>query len=361
MYDVHIIGAGPAGCAAGLSACMQGKKVLISEEHKNIGIPEACSGLVSESGLQSFLPYVNYKKITQNIIKSAKFYLEGYPIEIYPKKEKAILISRYKLDQLFAEAFENQGGKIELGKKITREFKSKNIIGADGPASAIADFFGFPKIKKFVFTIQGNYKYSSEDPNQAQLFFSSKRFPGFFGWIIPIDEYSAKIGIGVSSKFHPLKYYLNFLSYLKLKRNKSEFSAVIPVSIREKTAMKKSGYNVILAGDSAGQVKATTGGGIYFGANCAKIAGENSNYPFEYERKWKEIYGKDLYLHQSLRNLLDIFGGCPPLPKYLVLFSKALLLDRFLEEQGRMDKISNVFTFNSFVRYISILKERYTK
>ena len=32
--------------------------------------------------------------------------------------------------------------------------------------------------------------------------------------------------------------------------------------------------NVMLVGDAAGQVKPTSGGGIYMGAVCAKLAGE---------------------------------------------------------------------------------------
>ena len=52
-YDVHVVGGGPAGCFAGIAACLDGKKVLLSEEHNKIGEPEACSGLISKSGLEA--------------------------------------------------------------------------------------------------------------------------------------------------------------------------------------------------------------------------------------------------------------------------------------------------------------------
>ena len=169
-FDVHVVGGGPAGCFAGIAACHQGKKVLLSEEHKRIGEPEACSGLVSKSGLESLAPHVNYREIMLNTITSAKIISGKQEFTIAPKSEPALLISRCALDRQAAAAFENEGGKLRLGSKITRNFESKSIIGADGPASAVADFFGFPKIRSFVACMQGNFRYSCADSHQTEVY-----------------------------------------------------------------------------------------------------------------------------------------------------------------------------------------------
>lgn len=357
MYDVHIVGGGPAGCFAGIAAVLSGNKALVSEEHKSIGEPEACSGLISKSGLESLLPHINYREVQLNTITSAKITSGGQSFTIRPKEETAILVSRSGLDRLAAAKFEQDGGKLELGRKVTRQFQSKCVIGADGPASAIADFFGFPKIGSYVASMQGNFKYKCPDPHQTEIFLSSKDFPGFFGWAIPISEDEAKLGIGVSLPNHPLKYYRSFLSRLGVSSKPSyEFAAVIPTSVRKKTAMRKSGYNVLLAGDSAGQVKATTGGGIFFGAQCGFLAGKYFLEPEKYEREWRKKYGLDLALHRHFRAALDISKGEPsPL---LLSAAKAMFFEEMLSERGKMDRLSCMLSPATLLAYAGIVKKK---
>ncbi|MCX6769104.1 MAG: hypothetical protein NT051_00280, partial [Candidatus Micrarchaeota archaeon] len=150
MLDVHVVGGGPAGCFAGIGALLAGKNALLSEEHRRIGEPEACSGLISKSGLESLSPYVDYKKALINEIRTARIVCGEREFSIKPKKEIALLVSRARLDALAAEKFEQEGGKLELGRKVTRNFAAKSIIGCDGPASLVAEKFGFPKIRSYV-------------------------------------------------------------------------------------------------------------------------------------------------------------------------------------------------------------------
>ncbi|MCX8197345.1 MAG: NAD(P)/FAD-dependent oxidoreductase [Candidatus Micrarchaeota archaeon] len=340
MYDMHIVGGGPAGCFAGISAVQQGKKVLLSEEHKRIGEPEACSGLVSKSGLEALSSYVDYRKAKINEIKSAKIVCGKEEIIVRPKKESAVVICRKEFDRMAAERFVEEGGKLELGKKVTRKFQARTVVGADGPASAIAEHFGFPRIEKYVATLQGEFSYRCQDKHQTELYFSSEHFPGFFGWIIPINEEEAKIGLGVRLPLHPLIYYKRFLSRLGIKEAKFSVSAVIPIQMRRQTAIERGGYRVALVGDAAGQVKATTGGGIFFGASCGILAGKYAQQPAKYESEWKKSYWLDLALHQQARAILDIWGGQPP--SLLVRAAKMALFDELIEQEGKMDRWSQM-------------------
>ncbi len=358
MFDVHVIGGGPAGCFAGIGALSEGKSVLLSEEHRKIGEPEACSGLISKSGLDSLAAHINYGEITLNTIASAKIISGKQHFTISPKNETALLVSRCGLDSLASAKFEQEGGKLELGKKVTRNFSAKSIIGADGPASAVAERFGFPKIKSYVACMQGNFKYACEDPHRTDIYLSAKDFPGFFGWAIPINEEEAKIGIGVSlPAHHPLKYYRRFLSKLGVASKPShEFAAVIPTSVRKKTAMQKSGYNVLLAGDAAGQVKATTGGGIFFGAQCGFLAGKNSGEPSSYEREWQGRFGLDLALHRHFRTLLDFAGGEPN--PILLGAAKALFFEDLISEKGKMDRWGDMLEPTLPISYARIVARK---
>jgi len=357
MFDVHVIGGGPAGLFAGIAALQEGKKVLLSEEHRSIGEPEACSGLISKSGLDSLRPYIDYNEAVINEINSAKFLFGRREFTVLPKKETALLVSRSILDSIAADRFEKEGGKLELGMKVTRGFQAKSIIGADGPASFVADFFGFPKIRHFISAMQGDFHYACENPHQAQIFVSSREFPGFFGWVIPKSESEAKIGLGVSQPNHPLSHYRNFIARLGVKTKPTrEFAAVIPVEARKRTAMEKADRCILLAGDSAGQVKATTGGGVFFGANCGLLAGKHSCQPEKYEQAWRSKFGLDLSLHGRIRALLNLNGGQPPAAG--VSLAKSLFFEDLLSEEGKMDRLSGMLSPSIISSYASIMAKR---
>ena len=359
MADVHIVGAGPAGLFAGIAALQDGKSALASEEHARVGEPEACSGLISKSGLEALraLAGVDYSRAKINGIDSAKIVCDREEFVISPKEETAVLISRQEFDSLAAEKFVQEGGKLALGSKVTGNFEADCIIGADGPASLVAEKFGFPKIKSYVASMQGDFAYECEDSHCATLYLSSRDFPGFFGWVIPKNESEAKIGIGVGLPKHPLAYYRRFLSRLGVKARPShEFAAVIPTSVRAKTAKKAGKMSILLAGDAAGQVKATTGGGVFFGASCGMLAGKNASEPEKYEREWRARYGLDLALHAHLRAALDLAGGQPP--SGMVSAAKALFFDELLSEKGKMDRWGGMLHPSTLSAYAGILKNK---
>ena len=360
MSDVHIVGGGPAGLFAGIAALRAGKSALVSEEHARVGEPEACSGLISKSGLEALraLAGVDYSRAQINAISSARIVCGGQEFGIKPKEETAVLISRQEFDTLAAEKYVQEGGTLRLGSKVTRDFEAGCVIGADGPASAVAERFGFPKIRTFVASMQGDCQYECDDPHCATIYLSSRDFPGFFGWAIPKNESEAKLGIGVSLPgHHPLAYYRRFLAKLGVDGKPAhEFAAVIPTSVRAKTALRAGKQTVLLAGDAAGQVKATTGGGVFFGASCGWLAGKSPGEPEKYEKAWRSQYGLDLALHGNLRAALDLAGGQPP--SIMVSAAKALFFEELLSEKGKMDRWGGMLRPSTFSAYAGILKKK---
>ena len=71
--DVSIIGGSIAGLLAGRELALEGFDVTIYEEHREIGVPEKCDGLVSASGIDS-LGLVPPSYIVQNILSKAVFF-----------------------------------------------------------------------------------------------------------------------------------------------------------------------------------------------------------------------------------------------------------------------------------------------
>jgi flavin-dependent dehydrogenase len=73
---------------------------------------------------------------------------------------------------------------------------------------------------------------------------------------------------------------------------------------------------VIVVGDAAGQVKPTTGGGIYYGLLCADIAVDvldramarndfSARTLVEYERRWKKLLASELCVGRMARRAFE--------------------------------------------------------
>jgi geranylgeranyl reductase family protein len=351
MYDVQIIGAGPAGCIAAREAARRNLNVAVFEEHDEIGAHLKCSGLLSKTGLESL--GVDYKKAVLNKIYGARIYSPALnEMSIVCSDVKAFIIDRKKFDTACADDAERCGAKLLLGKRATRkDLNSQLVIGADGALSNVAVWSGFPKINEFAFCCQADFTNAGiPDAGVVDIFLSNALFPGFFGWCIPLNESEARVGLGVfrdiqrSYSLPARHYFNNFVNkhpvvskILKKSKQRNELSAIIPLSPREETAKG----NVLLVGDAAGHVKATTGGGVIFGGNCARIAGRlapsivKGGNSGQYEKTWRRKFGKDLMLHKRIRSIYNALSDAQ-IERYFK-FAKRAGAEKFLVEHGDMD------------------------
>jgi len=336
MTDLHIIGGGPCGSIAAIKAVRLGKNVLLSEEHKTAG-GKPCSGLLSLQGLKTLEKYFSWKESVENELYGADIYFNNEVISVERKTPVAAVCNRDAFDRLCIRAAENEGARVEYGKRIVGLYRSKSVIGADGANSATANVFGFPPIKKFVCTMQGEAK-AGWDEKKVSVFLSSE-YPGFLGWVLPRGAKRFEIGCGVKLPNNPKTAFENLEKRLGVKAtNKKAF--IIPVKPRSTAAKKCAGYDVRLVGDAAGQAKPTTGGGILFGAWCAELAASAAT-PLGYEIGWRKQYFTELFFHGTIRNLLDSMDD-----KKLENFAKRIKkrdIKTFLENECDMEHASKVF------------------
>ena len=77
-YDAIVIGAGPAGCTAAKVAAERGLKVIILEQHKEVGVPQHCGGNFYSHGIKPkrFLEFVRAmdQRIQSHSDKTVKFF-----------------------------------------------------------------------------------------------------------------------------------------------------------------------------------------------------------------------------------------------------------------------------------------------
>ncbi|MEW5996867.1 MAG: NAD(P)/FAD-dependent oxidoreductase [Candidatus Micrarchaeota archaeon] len=340
MNSVHIIGAGPAGAVAAISALREGHRVEMSEEHPTPGFPVDCSGLVSREGLESLSGLVDYRNHTINPIHGAILDFSGHTLRIDARKPVAFVINRASFDLSLSKKAESEGARLICNERISSQFRGDSIIGADGPNSSVASHFQFPQIRRFVLTARCTVKYDGENPHSIRAYLSNKLSPGFFSWLIPHNEEYAEMGTGVLLPKNPLPSLHSLSRRTGIPLPKEIRFALIPLECRKKTSLRSAGKSVLLAGDAAGQVKSTTGGGVFFGTSCARLAGRHAFFPEVYEKEWRALHGKDLRLHKFAHRL---YGLLPDPPMNLA--GKALSffkVERYLEERGQMDRPTEI-------------------
>ncbi|MDD5340232.1 MAG: NAD(P)/FAD-dependent oxidoreductase [Candidatus ainarchaeum sp.] len=336
MAKLHVVGAGPAGSIAALSALRNGDEVVVSEDHPVAGIPQNCSGLFSIDGLESLSRFVDYRKHVINRIHGADIFFDGSAFSVRRKSAVACVCDRSALDQSLASNAEREGARINYGERVNGHYHSDSIIGADGPLSHVALSHGFPKIRRYAATLQAKLPYRCDDAHAVQMFLSNARFPGFFAWVVPHDEYTAEFGVGVQLPHRAHDAWRRLLKLKGVSTGVRPRGAVIPLEARPKTALRAGRRTVLLAGDAAGQVKSTTGGGVIFGGNCAALAGKYHSQPLRYELEWRARYGVDLAFHGMLHGYLATRrdGELSALGIRL----KKMNFDVYLSNHGHMDR-----------------------
>lgn len=321
MYDVIVSGAGPSGSYLSYLLSKKGYKVLQLEEHREIGKPVECTGLVSERVFK----YVRSNSRVNEVHGANVFFPNGKSIHI-SKGEKTIVMYRDDFDKDVSAMAIGAGSDTRINARVLdakandsyAEVKYREngqikyergsvIVGADGANSRIRASLNYEKPGKLISTYQVDSSSQLEDQDDVNVFIGSENSKGFFGWAVPAGEIT-RIGVGVDH-VTAIKYFKNINS----KFNRSQILGInagpIPIHYIKKTYGNRS----LLLGDAAGIVKPLSGGGIYTGIISAKNAYTAIDHSFEkndfsemamkeYQKLWKHEIGRELYIDSKIQN-----------------------------------------------------------
>ncbi|MEM3587553.1 MAG: NAD(P)/FAD-dependent oxidoreductase [Candidatus Jordarchaeaceae archaeon] len=371
-FDIAVIGGGPAGAIAAKHAAKKGVSVALFEEHSSIGFPEHCAGLISVSGIKRLNIDIP-KNCILNKVKGATFYSpSGISFNISRKTPQAYVVNRPLLDQYLVTMAQKENVTLftkykvvalEMGEiktlKINHDkkesyFNANVIIDAEGARGKIVRQAGLTSLPRSIIPgVQIEVKNISCNPDQVEMFFGNEVAPGFFAWIIPTGEDTARVGIGANRQ--ALKYLKKFMKKHPIASEK--LSDAVPIKqfggrmIKSGPIPKTYTDGFLVVGDAAGQVKPTTCGGVVVGGLCAQIAGDvaaeaviegevSSSKLREYQKKWKRLLSREFRLMLVARRLLDRMSD-----KNLDNLFKAIIKNDFprdIEEVGDMDFESGV-------------------
>ncbi len=349
--DVQIIGAGTIGCYLARQLKDAGIDFKIFEEHSEVGIPKHCTGLVSKN-IDELIKVPN--KVVLNKVKGAKLYSpSGKCVELSREKDQAYVLDRPLFDKELSKGLD-----IQFNTHIEKlDTNAKFIVGADGANSTIARIASFPPLEKVITGVQVEIENESYDKKFVELYFGEKIAPGFFAWIVPTDK---TLKVGLATKENPSEYLDRFI---KERFGSPEiletYGGLIPLKWREQIVEG----DVALVGDAAGQVKATSGGGVYIGMASAKILSDaiKENNLERYQKDWEEKIKPELNSALMIRNVLDRISDIE-LEKIFEILDQNEIKDIIIK-YGDMDKpqdllkkiVKNPAILTKFLPYLKYL------
>ena len=289
-HDVVIIGAGPAGSTAGEAVARAGFDVALVEEHAVVGEPVDCTGVL---GTEAFRRFDLPRKIVVGGISAVTLHSPaGVPITHHGREPFAFVVDRAELDRHLAQRAQAAGAALYLGARAVRvvrqaagveiacrgtegsarDLVAKVLLLAGGPQFAFQEQLGLGTAP--IFWQSAHAELSGDGLPHPQVYLGRDVAPGAFAWAVPLRRSGRPfVRVGVNSGGDAPRYLRRLCEerFAHLLPNGEPVEArswVVPIVPLARTY----GERVLAVGDAAGQVKSTSGGGIYFGMLSAQIA-----------------------------------------------------------------------------------------
>ena len=327
MYDLVIVGAGPAGSTAARTAAKLGLKTLLLEKEK-MPRNKLCGGGITPK-IFKLLDFKLPDDIIECAPRSTRIHVGDNCFSFQTASPLVFMTSRMKLDKFLVDKAVEAGVELKQGisvlrvqpgesfcETITRDgpFKSRMVLGSDGiggPTARTAGLYNAWSHEQVAYAIESEIPVGEKG---VQDFIGEEEYfdmyfgvsTAGYGWVFPKDDH---LTVGVGCRLSKLRDaqalfndFVRRLPELEGYTIPKPQAHLIPLG----GAAKVPTYSdrVLLAGDSAGFAEPLFGEGIYFAVWGAQIAAQvalqacqserfDAKFLKSYEQQWRKAFGTD--------------------------------------------------------------------
>jgi digeranylgeranylglycerophospholipid reductase len=321
VFDLVVVGAGPAGAVVAERLAARGYSVALLEEHATVGDPVHCTGLL---GLDAFTEFGLPDSLVLGVSGAARFWgATGESVLIESRRVHAAVIDRGALDRLLAERAVRAGATLLRGYRAERVAVDDRRVAIHGrpddpPLEARACVLACGANYRFhrelglgrpdVFLQSAQLETAFPEVPEIEVRFGREVAPGGFAWLVPFrrgtDSYAR---IGLMSETRARERFDSFLDTLCARAGAGAARMAEPrlKMLPLGPVARTYGHRVLAVGDAAGLVKPTTGGGIYYGMLSGTYAAEvldqglgrdrlGAGHLRRYETRWRKALGSEI-------------------------------------------------------------------
>ncbi|MCU1593533.1 MAG: geranylgeranyl reductase [Frankiales bacterium] len=287
VWDVVVVGAGPAGAAAARSAALAGARVLLVEKAQLPRYKRCGGGLIGPSQQALADSGIDVAALAKDHVGRVTFTSRGrrrYTREAAPFLP---MILRSELDLALVEAARAAGAELQTGVTVAAYAQeegvvtvgtsqgpiwAKAVVVADGAASRGAGYVG-------VTCDQVDIGLEAELPAPpgtdwvGHVLLDWGPVPGSYGWVFPKGDTLTVGVIGARDQGEAMRdYYRSFVASLGLDLSTALHDGGHQTRVRAVGSPLRKG-NVLVAGDAAGLLEPWTREGISFALRSGRLAG----------------------------------------------------------------------------------------
>lgn len=333
IYDVVIVGAGPAGSATAHYLAREGVNVLLLDKF-NFPRDKTCGDALTPRALSTLddMGILNaVQKVGHRIDKGEFIAPKGHIVKApFPRKERGfnylLVAPRFVHDNIVLERALVSGAHFQspvrvtgviqegscmlvIGEQGSKEisFRARMVILAIGANAKLLLHIGlFKKMPQMMLCARTYYEGITNLIDAAQCRFDGVPLPGY-GWVFPISDSSANVGLGLfrsglAARWMPKSAVAAFDTFVQspslqqLLMGAKRTGPIKGYPLRIDFARSPSfGKRIMLVGEAAGLVNPVTGEGIDYALESGKIAAAHLSHMFaigDFSIKQLENYDK---------------------------------------------------------------------
>ena len=330
MYDVIIVGAGPAGSACARACAQQGLKTLLLDKDL-LPRSKPCGGAVSGYAL-SLLDFPLPEDLIENECFGARVHYDGRIIEAQRQYRIAVIVSRDRFDAFLANKAVECNAQFLPGERVVgvheardgvtvdsekTSYQTRFLVGADGVHSGVARAIRQPLGKSgTVLALVSHILLDSETMDKRRDRTIDMHFgiaPQGYGWLFPHRGYLSLGIMGLASAIEePKKVLSGFARALGMELAAVQGHSIPLGGLRRNVASGR----ILLVGDAAGFADPFQGEGISHAIRSGKLAAqaiiesikENrgpASAAARYSRESDQFIRKNLAVALRMARLLD--------------------------------------------------------